>query len=238
MIKSTLKVHEENGLQSFIDDKIEKKVLNSFKKSYEKSITGTYTKLNSTVQQAAAKTIYLGRAYYIINTRICKLVESHTFMQHVIHQLIQSSTLTAPVTGPVKQHTNRAVARDAKLCDHNIKQNWTMIRTRRYRHLQSSIKIHLQYPKMTKRRTRINQAHSYRRGLSLRSAIPVKKALTSIKSIVTTKDAMKKNYWGQLTPTSPRRWTLIRIILHFKHKNNTAISPRRPLSGRDVSTSR
>lgn len=43
-------------------------------------------------------------------------------MQHVIYQPIQSPTISAPVTRLANKHAEIAVAREAKLREHNIKQ--------------------------------------------------------------------------------------------------------------------
>lgn len=59
------------------------------------------------VQQAADRVLYLGEAEDQVNNKHGKPAESQEFMQQVLHQIIESSTLTASVSRRVKQHAEK-----------------------------------------------------------------------------------------------------------------------------------
>lgn len=120
--KSFLEVHAKKRLQSLIDYTVEERVFNLFKEERQKASTGTYTELYQTVKQASAKKIYLGGAEHIISTKVGKLAESHEFIQHVIHHLIQSPTITVTIPRLVKHDAEIAVGREARFRDQNVKE--------------------------------------------------------------------------------------------------------------------
>lgn len=117
---TAVKLHEKNSLKRFIDDKVEKNVLYLCKWAQEKDLTGTSTELYRPVERVSAKAIYLVGADDINSMKIGKLTKSQNFMQHVIHHIIQSPILTAPVTHLVNQHAGVAVTTWEIFRDHEI----------------------------------------------------------------------------------------------------------------------
>lgn len=122
MNEAALKVHDEIKLQGLTDDTENKKFHHLFTDANEKSLTGTCTDLYQMVEQAALKTTYLRGVDDQINHKVGKLADFQDFTQHVIDQLIQSSTFTTRVTCLVMHHAEIAVAREAKFRDHNVNQ--------------------------------------------------------------------------------------------------------------------
>lgn len=78
--------------------------------------------------------------------------ETQDFTQHVIDQLIQPSTITALVTRLVKQHVKTAVARQAKLRDHDAMQEADKDQNTLYDRLLVTQRTHQGHLKMKKER--------------------------------------------------------------------------------------
>lgn len=102
MIEAALRVGDETDLQCLIHKTVKKKAHHLIKDAYEKSLVNHYTELYRMVEQAVAKAIHLGGAYYEVNNKIGKLAEFQDFTPRVIYQLIQSPIRTAPLTRLVK----------------------------------------------------------------------------------------------------------------------------------------
>lgn len=85
IIETAIKEYEENKLQRFIVDTVNKKVHHSFKDSHDRSLAGTSIVLSQMVEQATAMEIYLGGAKEKFNYNIGKLAQSQDFTHLVMH---------------------------------------------------------------------------------------------------------------------------------------------------------
>lgn len=89
-------------------------VLDLFEEAHEQAKTNVYTPAFEVIEQAYLKTFLFGDADDLLDEKMYRLAESKSFIQGLVHHLIQLSTSTVPVARFLGQQAKKAVASEAR----------------------------------------------------------------------------------------------------------------------------